>query len=91
MDSFVLQKGIVLIEINGVFLLVADQEGRKYCNYIKVINETGAFIWNQLKDHRSLDEIVSNIQDEYEILDSYHIRKDVNAFIQLLKEGNYIA
>ena len=90
MKNHYLRKGVILIEICGVYLLIADQEARKHCPYIKQINETGAFIWRQIESDNSLDGIISGLQKEYELPDSTDIRSEVNAFIQSLNEVGYI-
>ena len=90
MNNWKLQKGIILTEIQDVFLLVADKEARKVCPYIRQINEMGASIWKQLENQKTLDEIIESILGEYEIPESYDITADVSAFITSLRENHYI-
>ena len=83
-SSLWIQRGITLAEVQGTYLLVADEEGRKHCPYVKEINEVSAFIWKKLEKHRSVKDICSLIRQEYDIPDSYDVEKDVNEFLDVL-------
>ncbi|MCF8303641.1 MAG: PqqD family protein [Bacteroidales bacterium] len=53
------------------------------------VNPTGARVAELLKEERSLDVIISKIQEEYEV-DRYTLEKDIADFIQLLKNNALI-
>ena len=89
-NDFIIQQGITLTEIQGVYLLAADKEGRKHCPHVKEINEVSAFIWKQLEKHRSMKEICALIRQEYEVPDSYDVEVDVKEFLELLYRHQYI-
>ena len=90
MNRYSLHPGIILIELNGAFLLVADREGRKDCPYVMPINETGALIWKGISQKMSRTEIIQRIQTVYEIEDSIRLEKDVSLFIENLDAAGYI-
>jgi methyltransferase-like protein len=50
-------------------------------NSVYTLNETGAFIWEQIDGKRSVQEIISVLIEEYEI-DNESASKDVFAFIE---------
>ena len=91
MRNHSLRNGIVLTEICGVYLLIADQEARKHCPYIKEISETGAYIWKQMEQNKSPEEIISDIEEKYDVSDTTDLKTEINTFIQSLKEAGYIA
>lgn len=90
MKKYVVQNGIWLIEIQGIYLLAADREGRKFCPYLRQLNEVGVFVWKDLEKEKSTDEICSHIRQEFEVPESVDIGKDVISFLELLKECNYV-
>lgn len=90
MGNLEVRSGIVLIEIYGCFILVADKEARNACVYIRKINETGAIIWRSLSEGKDIEEIVSLLHEEYEIPESVDLKKEVILFIENLKANNYL-
>lgn len=85
-----LRPGVVLTEIHGVCFLTADRAARKRCPYIRRVNEIGAFLWKQLEDGADDEAILSHLRSEYEVPENYDLRKDVDAFLQMLKDGHYL-
>ena len=51
------------------------------------VNEVGVEIINQLKKTSNLDEILKNIETEYEV-DRFTLEKSVNDFIKMMQEFN---
>ena len=90
MSKLKIQPGVVLTEIHGVYLLVADREARKYCPYIRQINDLGAMIWEEIRAGKSRDEMISRIRQEYEIPEGIDLGTDVDHFVNSLKENHYI-
>ena len=90
MSKLKIQPGVVLTEIHGVYLLVADREARKYCPDIRQINDLGAMIWEEIRAGKSRDETVSRIRQEYEIPEYIDLGTDVDHFVNSLKENHYI-
>lgn len=90
MNESVLQSGIMLTEIHGVYLLVADRKAREHCPYIRLVNEPAAMIWKGLLAGKSRGEIVRQISQEYEIPEGVDPGVDVDSFVNALKEDHYI-
>ena len=53
------------------------------------VNETGVFIIQKLKEEESLESILRNLMEEYE-LDAHTAEKDLNDFLSMLKSFQLI-
>ncbi len=53
------------------------------------LNETGEFIWEQLNDEKTEQELVEAILSEYDV-DRETAEKDVHAFVDTLKEKDLL-
>ena len=56
---------------------------------IMSLNETGAFLWEFLKDGATADDLVKNLVREYEV-DEETAAKDVDVFLAKLHEKELI-
>lgn len=72
------QRGVILTEICGENLLIADEQARKNSPAITAINETAAYMWKQLIHGASLKELLQAAADEYDI-------EDLNAAEQAIR------
>ncbi len=54
------------------------------------LNETGAFLWKQLEEETSFENLASVLADEYG-LKSEEVNADVEEFIKLLKTHEFLA
>jgi hypothetical protein len=54
------------------------------------LNETGAFLWQQLQQDRSKTELMQALTAEYDV-DEATALTGIDAFIQTLQEGNLLA
>ena len=89
-EKYVVRPGVVLVELYDVNLLIADKKARKYCTYIRGINEIGAFIWRLLDEKKGRSEILSELRREFDVPEGYDLEADVSAFLQDLEENNYL-
>jgi hypothetical protein len=53
------------------------------------VNETAAFIWEQLQEETTEDEIIRNIQTEFEV-DKETAANDVHGFLEVLRREGMI-
>lgn len=53
------------------------------------LNETGEFIWEQLNDEKTEQELVEAILSEYDV-DRETAERDVHAFVDTLKEKDLL-
>ncbi len=59
-------------------------------NQVKVINTTGLFIWQQCGVAHTLDEIVSEVQKEFDEVPSGQVAQDVQEFVDSLLASGFI-
>ncbi len=80
-----LKNGFTIKEITGDYIVVPT--GDNYLDFGAVIslNETGAFLWNQLQNSKNIDELSAALVAEYDI-DSDTAKADTDDFVNLLKE-----
>lgn len=84
-----LKTDFTLREIAGDYIVIPT--GENYLDFGAVIslNETGAFLWNQLKEAKTTDELATSLVAEYSI-DNATASADVNDFVALLNEHGLI-
>ncbi|MBM3247913.1 MAG: PqqD family peptide modification chaperone [Candidatus Omnitrophica bacterium] len=57
---------------------------------IKVINETGKFIWANLDGKNDEDSLVKKIMDKFDISDEQKAREDLGKFLEDLKIQKFL-
>ena len=82
-------KEFVLREIAGDNILVPVGETALDFNGLITLNEVGAFLWNKLQNEITIDELVQEILDEYEV-DEDTARKEILEFIGYLQNADII-
>ena len=84
-----LNNNFMLKKVGNEYMIIPTSN--KNVNIYKIFNtnETGAFIFNNLKDNKSIDEILSLLKKEYNApLDV--LKNDLDEFIlELKKRGIY--
>jgi hypothetical protein len=66
--------------LEGETVLVLPTRG-----LVNVLNELGQYVWNLIDGHRSVEDIVTEVCNEYNV-SSEQARQDVMSFLQLLSE-----
>lgn len=82
--------GVVLTEIAGEYVLVAAKALLDECPYVTQLNESSAFLWRQMEQGASLDELEAAVAEEYEIEDPAMARAAIEAFVKQMEELKYI-
>lgn len=72
-----------------IVAVAVGEDANKFSGFIKM-NDTGAYIFNMLKNDVTEDEIVASVEREYDGADSEQIRNTVKAFIVKLRESDVI-
>ncbi len=54
------------------------------------LNESGAFLWDQLKEETDENALVSALLQEFEGVDEETARADVTAFLVMLRENGFM-
>jgi hypothetical protein len=78
-------KDFVMREIAGDYILVPTGETALIFNGLISVNETAAFLWEQLKDDVTEDDLVEALFSEFDV-DKEIARKDADDFIGQLRE-----
>jgi hypothetical protein len=71
---------VVTRKTGNEYVLVPITNNIADMNSVYTLNETGAFIWEQIDGKRSVAEIITELTKEYEI-DQQNAESDVFAFI----------
>lgn len=77
--------GFILREIAGDTILIPSGTAAQIFNGLITINELGAFIWNALQTETTLDAIVEQITESYEV-DADTARADAVSFLEELRK-----
>lgn len=80
-----IKEGFILKEMAGSWVVVPL--GEKLVNFemMMTLNETGAFLWEQLKEDKTEEDLVAALLAEYNV-EKEVAAKDVSEFVQKLKE-----
>ena len=81
-----IKDGFILREVAGSCVVVAVGKRAGEFNGVINLNETSAFMWRMLEKGATIDEIVTKMQEEYDV-DAQILRRDVTAFTQKIKEA----
>ena len=82
--------GVVLTEIAGEYVLVAAKALLGTCPYVTQINETSAFLWRRLEQGSGMQELLTDVAEEYEVDDLGTVREAIEGFIRQMNEMNYL-
>ena len=80
---------IVMRTIAGECILVSINSTSMLDSSLKILNDTGAFLWEQLDRTRTIDELVTIVSEEYNGT-SEKIRKEIITFVNDLVEKKLI-
>ncbi len=84
-----IKNGFVIREIAGQSVVVALGEASRSFNGIIKLNETGRVMWDVLSRGAEKEDVVSKILSEYDV-DRETVKKDVDSFVNTLKENNIL-
>ena len=90
MISYKTRPGIILAEVCGQYLLVAAKEARQFCPYTTQINETSAFLWNQMREWTTFTDLMESVSEEYEIDDSEEAAESVLSILKEMVKLGYL-
>jgi len=74
----------MLKNVAGSFIVVPIGENSVNFNAMITLNESGAFLWNELSEDKTEDQLVSALTAEYDV-DEATARKDISRFIESIK------
>ncbi len=80
-----IKQGYILREVAGNYIVVAVGEAVKNFNGIINLNETGAFLWRQLQEGATEEQLKAAMLEEYDVQEDV-AQNDIKAFIDKLNE-----
>jgi len=79
----------MLREVVDVFVITGTGREAYRPNEIMSLNDTGAFLWNILKEGADVQELVTRLMQEYGV-DEKTAAKDVDVFLGQLRKKDLI-
>jgi hypothetical protein len=76
---------IVTRKTGNEYVLVPITNNIADMNSVYTLNETGAYIWEQIDGMKNVEEIISSLTDEYDI-DKQNAEADVFTFIDTMSK-----
>jgi hypothetical protein len=76
---------VVTRKTGNEYVLVPITNNIADMNSVYTLNETGAFIWEQINGNRNVEEIISKLTNEYDI-DQQKAENDVFDFIENMRK-----
>lgn len=83
------KKGFMLRSVAGKSIVVPIGQASVDFNGIINLNETGAFLWEQLSKGCTYDELLASLLGEYDVSEDI-ARKDIDAFLKTARDANVI-
>lgn len=84
-----IKDGFVLRKVAGSYIAVAVGEEAVSFNAMVTTNETGAFLWEKLKNDTTEEELVSALLAEYDV-DAETAKADISEFLSKLRDGKLL-
>lgn len=80
-----IRDGFIIKEVASSFVVVPV--GKNLVDFSSMIttNETGAFLWELLKEDRTVEDLTNALMAEYDV-DEKTAHADVNEFVDALKQ-----
>lgn len=85
-----LKEGFILKKILDDYIVVPTGDNIIDFSVAVSLNETGAFLWKQLKNEKTPEELTNALAEEYDV-SAESVQTDVCEFIELLKTHNFLA
>ena len=80
-----IKKGFILRKVSSEYMVVAMGEAGEKFNGMIRMNDTGAFIWNIIKEGASQEEIITKMCENYEDLNRETAENDLNEFLKSIE------
>lgn len=85
-----IKEGFLVKKILDDYLVIPTGDNIVDFSVAVSLNESGAFLWQQLTEEKSQDELVDALLSEYDLSDRIVANNDVEEFIGLLKLHNFL-
>lgn len=84
-----IKDGFILRKVADSFIAVAVGEESVNFNAMVTTNETGAFLWEKLKEDTTEEELLQALLGEYDV-DEETAKKDIAEFLEKLRDGKLL-
>jgi len=84
-----IREGFILRNVADCWVVVPVGSRVVDFNGLLSLNETGAFIWNQLEQENHPEKVVEKLLEEYNI-DKKTAKQDLDSFLELLEAKNLL-
>jgi hypothetical protein len=83
--SYQVSSGYVVRQIADDFLLIPVKMQEKGESQLAIMNETGKFLWEQLQEGRTMEELIRAMTEAYQVSEKDAVA-DIIDFLNNLKE-----
>lgn len=84
-----IRPGHVLRDIAGEYLIIPVELAQDEASRMAVLNEEGKFLWEQLTQAHTMDELVEAMTAEFEV-DAQTAAADIRDFLEELAQHQYL-
>ena len=84
-----IKKGFILRQVAGKYIVVTIGQASVDFNGAINLNDTGAFLWEQLAKGCTYDELLSALLGEYDVAEDI-ARRDIDAFLETARNSDII-
>lgn len=85
-----LKEGFILKKILDDYIVVPTGDNIVDFAVAVSLNETGAFLWHQLEQEKTAEDLISALAAEYEV-EAEQVSADVTEFIEMLKKHGFLS
>ena len=85
-----LREGFILKKILDDYIVVPTGDNIVDFAVAVSLNETGAFLWHQLEQEKTEDELILALSSEYEV-GADEVSSDVAEFVEMLRKHNFLS
>ena len=82
-----MKEGFILRKVGTQYVAAATGKASENFNGIIRLNESGAFVFRQLQEGVTAEELAARLLEEYDV-DEAAARQDVDRFLAALKEAD---
>ena len=82
-----IKEGFILRKVGTQYVAAATGKASENFNGIIRLNESGAFVFRQLQEGATAEELAARLLEEYDV-DEAAARQDVDRFLAALKEAD---
>lgn len=88
--AYLARPGYVLREVAGEYLLIPVIMQEDLRTQMAVLNESGKFLWEQLQQERTMDQLQDAMTEKYDVTPE-KAREDIEEFVTMLRKHQLIA